>query len=48
MRSGIRSYSFAEQHRLVLFVANKVGMAIAWSEEHEERREAWKNKFKVD
>jgi len=38
----------AQDHRLVLLIANKVGMAIAWSEKYAERREEWKNKFKVD
>ena len=38
----------SDQHRLALYVAQKVGLAITWSEKYAERREEWKNKFKVD
>ena len=38
----------SDQHKLALYVAQKVGLAITWSERYAERREEWKNKFKVD
>jgi len=37
----------SDQHKLVLYVTQKVGLAITWSEKYAERREEWKNKFKV-
>ncbi|NIP38742.1 MAG: hypothetical protein GWO07_08380 [Candidatus Dadabacteria bacterium] len=38
----------SDQHRLALYVAQKVGLAITWSEKYAEKREEWKNKFKVE
>lgn len=35
----------SDDHKLVLYIASKVGMAITWSEKYNKRREEWKNKF---
>ena len=35
----------SNEHKLVLYVSSKVGMAITWSEKYAKRREEWKNKF---
>ena len=35
----------SEEHKLVLYVSSKVGMAITWSERYLERRKKWKERF---